>query len=114
LKFLLYRKLKFLKKLQTRQQFYNKFLKRYNYKFMAKPKKTLLNSIKMKYLTHFRRKKNRFKNKQRFYFNYLTISNLIKKIRLFHDSFFINKPSEYNFVRRLHLYNEFTDSDKGY
>ena len=112
---LLYRKLKFLKKLKIRQDFYGKFLKKYNYKLTGgQPKKVLLNAVKLQYLIYYKRKKNKHKNKQKFYFNYLTLAKLIKRMRTFYESFFINKPSEFDFVRRCHLPKQFVDSNQGY
>ena len=108
----LYRKLKFIKVLSNRKNFYNKFLKRHHYKILSKPKALLSKTIKLKYIKFFRRKRKA--SKRKFLLNYFMITNLIKKVRPFYETFIINKPSDFTFVRRCHipkLYNSKATND---
>lgn len=98
-----YNQLKLISKMNNKQYFYKRFLRKYSYTFMGRPKKIISNTIKLHYLTKYIRKKKKFKNAPKFYFNYFTAMNIIKKIRNYYDSFFINLPSDFTFVRRFHL-----------
>jgi hypothetical protein len=98
-----YNQLKLISKMNNKQYFYKRFLRKYSYTFMGRPKKIISNTIKLHYLKKYIRKKKKFKNASKFYFNFFTAMNIIKKIRNYYESFFINLPSNFTFVRRFHL-----------
>lgn len=82
------RKLNYLRKFNNNMFFLNNFIKRNKTEFnplILLQKTTKLNRVSSK------------KRKRKSYFNYLFLINLIKKTRLFHDSFILNKPSDYYF-----------------
>src|SRR5690606_2274752 len=84
-----YNQLKLISKMNNKQYFYKRFLRKYSYTFMGRPKKIISNTIKLHYLKKYIRKKKKFKNASKFYFNYYTAMNIIKKIRNYYESFFI-------------------------
>jgi len=84
------RKLIYLRKFNNNMIFLNNFIKRNKTEFnplILLQKTTKLNRISSK------------KRKRKSYFNYLFLINLIKKTRLFHESFILNKPSDYYFFK---------------
>lgn len=82
------RRLNYLRKFNNNMFFLNNFIKRNKTEFnplILLQKTTKLNRISSK------------KRKRKSYFNYLFLINLIKKTRLFHESFILNRPSDYYF-----------------
>lgn len=87
------KQIKFAKKINIKNAFLIKILKK---------KKKLLNNNynplktlkKTASLNNFRKKKKKLS-----YFSYIFLTKLIKKTRIFHESFIINKPSNYYFLK---------------
>ena len=98
------RKLKFFRKVNSCGAIYKRFLKRFHYKLSRDPLQSLKNTIKLKYLKYKKKKSLRYKSIKKFYLNFFFSANIIRQIRIFHESFFINKPSNYIFIRAFHKY----------
>lgn len=101
---LLYKKLNYLKKIKRIRRFYNYFLVKNKFKLQQNPLSLYAQTIKFKYYK-FRQNKKK-KSKKKFYLFYYLISNYLRKSRVFHETFFINKPSKFVFLRAFHKYNK--------
>lgn len=108
--YLLHSKLHFLNKIRILKN-RNKYLLKTNFlKLNQKPFHLYERTIKLKYLNkkHSRSKKV----KKNLYLYYYLISNYLRKNRVFHETFFINKPSPFIYVRAFHQLNPFYYNNK--
>lgn len=83
------RKLNYLRKFSCNMFFLKKFIRKNKTLIDFSPLVLLQKTIKLNCISRKKKKKS--------YFNYLFLLNLIKKTRLFHESFIINKPIDYYF-----------------
>lgn len=83
------RKLNYLKKFSCNMFFLKNFIRKNRTLIDFSPLVLLQKTIKLNRISRKKKKKS--------YFNYLFLLNLIKKTRLFHESFIINKPIDYYF-----------------
>lgn len=96
-----YHKFNYLRKLNRNNKFYKKFLLINNFNLQCRPLDLYAKTIRLKHLRFRWRKKNSLK---KIYYYYYFISNFLRKSRIFHESFFVNLPSNFTFVYAFHRY----------
>lgn len=101
LSFKFHQKLKYLRKLKDKQIFNKDFLSFKNIKLRMHPLYWYRRSLYLKHLSYIRRTKEGKKN---IYLYYYFISNFLKKTRIYYESFFFNKPSNFLYIRAFHRY----------
>lgn len=108
--FLLNQKLKFLNKISIVKNYTKTFLQDFNLKLKQQPLYLYKKTIKLKYSK--KKIKSQLNLKKKIYLFYYLISNYLRKGRVFHETFFFNKPSPFVYIRAFHKYNYFYYNNK--
>lgn len=91
----------FLRKINNNKSYYKQFLETNKLNLKLQPLFLYEKSIALKFLRPWIRKKRDPKN---VYFYYYFLSNFLRKSKVFHETFFVNLPSRFVWIRAFHKY----------